>query len=136
MAEIPGIDANKINAGTVQPDAIAALVDWQMTQQPVSRTRRCPRCRTEWIDPDGTTFTCGDCGYDQPVPSLPGSPATSNITVGEMVQLLLAHDQSAPLLVLFDNQAGVASELFVISELSDPPDWADPRTIYIDAHGG
>lgn len=64
-----------------------------------------------------------------------GNPPTSNVTSHELAAMLLAHPD-APVLVLFDNQAGVASELFVLTQISDGPDWADPSTVYIDAHGG
>lgn len=60
---------------------------------------------------------------------------TSNITAHQLARLLLAQ-QDAPVLVLFDNQCCVASELYVVTNLSDPPEWADPDTVYIDCYGG
>lgn len=64
-----------------------------------------------------------------------GNPPTSNMSSHTLANLLLANPDG-PVLVLFDNQAGCASELYVLTHLSDGPDWADPNTIYIDAHGG
>lgn len=88
---------------------------------------------------------CGDQrGNWWPTPRLHHTPArntTSNITVGQLIQALSKHPPDAPVLVLFDGGAGVASEVFVQSELTlppvaDPPDWADERTVYLNTFGG
>lgn len=64
-----------------------------------------------------------------------GKPPTSNMSSHTLAKMLLAH-ADGPVLVLFDNQAGVARELYVLTQMSDAPEWADPSTIYIDTYGG
>jgi hypothetical protein len=64
-----------------------------------------------------------------------GNPPTSNISSWTLAKMLLANPDG-PVLVMFDDQAGVAGELYVLTQISDAPDWADPTTVYIDARGG
>lgn len=56
--------------------------------------------------------------------------------VRELIEALNACDPQAPVAVLFDDQSGIATDISVLSAISDPPDWADPRTVYLDTHGG
>lgn len=56
-------------------------------------------------------------------------------TVGQLKACLAALPDDAPLLILYDSQAGVSTTIDLVHP-KEPVEWAEPGTVYLDISRG